>query len=304
MSDAPRVSVIVPTFNRREMVTGAIESILAQTMGDFELIVVDDGSVDGTLEHLEATFSHDARVRLLDKDNGGSACARNFGVQHASAPWIAYLDSDDRWLPEFLESQLACASEHPDVDLVICDARYEGEWKAGRTTVFSRSSWRTPDSIDAMCDGAWALPSCMLMRAEIARRIPWDPQFRYCEDTAFLFQFNEQGLVCIENPKVLTIYQKHDGCEAAPQKVDERDGILGDQLAILEAYASRASDSAKVRYQIARRKARYYARHGQWREVRPYAWRWLRARPTSLRALRFALRSLFARPSAPSNGAR
>lgn len=301
MTSAPSVSVVVPTFNRRELVGEAIESVLAQSFRDFELIVVDDGSTDGTQEVLRERFGDDRRLRLFSQDNAGSAAARNFGVLQAEGTWVAYLDSDDVWLPGHLESQLACAASHPEADLVICDARYEGGWKRDGSTVFERNSWRTPNSIDAMCNGAWALPSCMLLRANVAKQLPWDGTFKFAEDTAFLFQFNEHGYACVENRDVLTIYRKHDGLGGEQQKVDARDKILLDHLALLEAFASRAKDPSKVRYQIDRKKARYFARHGRWREARPHAWRWLRARPTSRRALRFAFRSLFSR--ANRNGA-
>ena len=289
------VSVVIPTYNRRGMIGEAVQSVLDQTETDFELIVVDDGSTDDTVAFLEATFGGDARVRVFTKENGGSASARNFGVEQARSDWIAYLDSDDRWLPNFLESQLACAAANPEADLIICDARYEGNWKPGRTTVFARHAWRTPDSIEAMCNGAWALPSCMLIRTEVARALPWDGTFRFAEDTAFLFHFNERGYRCIENPDVLTRYLKHDGTDCAPQKVADGDRILKDHLALLEAFAERMDDPSRVQYQIARKKARYLARHGRWREARPHAWRWWRAQPTSRRAMRFALRSLFSR---------
>jgi glycosyltransferase involved in cell wall biosynthesis len=106
----PEVSVIIPTYNRRAMVREAIDSALAQTATVFELIVVDDGSSDGTGEEL-ARLGDSIRVERIA--NRGPAAARNRGVSIARATLIAFLDSDDLWSPAKLESQLAFMRENP-----------------------------------------------------------------------------------------------------------------------------------------------------------------------------------------------
>ena len=106
----PEVSVIVPTYNRCAMLLEAIDSVLAQSFESFELIVIDDGSTDGTAEHL-ARVGRDIRVDRID--HRGPAAARNRGVELARAPLIAFLDSDDLWSPRKLERQLAFMRENP-----------------------------------------------------------------------------------------------------------------------------------------------------------------------------------------------
>jgi glycosyltransferase involved in cell wall biosynthesis len=106
------VSVIIPTYNRRAMVREAVESVLAQTGAAFELIVVDDGSTDGTFQDLSQIS--DERMRIVRIANGGPAAARNHGVAIATAPMIAFLDSDDSWIPQKLERQLAFMRANPD----------------------------------------------------------------------------------------------------------------------------------------------------------------------------------------------
>ena len=101
----PRVSVIIPTYNRAALVKEAVASVLAQTYRDFELLVVDDGSTDGTLEAL-AAFGGKIRV-LASPDRGGVSAARNAGIAAAQGEWLAFLDSDDLWLPEKLARQMA-----------------------------------------------------------------------------------------------------------------------------------------------------------------------------------------------------
>jgi glycosyltransferase involved in cell wall biosynthesis len=105
----PEVSVIIPTYNRRAMVREAIGSVLAQTTEAFELIVVDDGSSDGTAEELEQIGES---IRIERIDHSGPAAARNRGVAIARAPLIAFLDSDDLWSRTKLERHLAFMREH------------------------------------------------------------------------------------------------------------------------------------------------------------------------------------------------
>jgi glycosyltransferase involved in cell wall biosynthesis len=106
----PAVSVIIPTYNRRAMVREAVASVLAQRDANFELIVVDDGSTDGTSE----MFAQEDHLTFARTERHGPAAARNHGVAMARAPLIAFLDSDDLWAPDKLRRQLAFIREYPD----------------------------------------------------------------------------------------------------------------------------------------------------------------------------------------------
>ena len=120
--DAPRVSVVLPTFNRAHLIGRAIQSVLEQTLVELELIIVDDGSTDDTGALLGAL--RDPRVRVLRLDtNRGVSRARNAGIAVARAAWVAFLDSDDEWDPLALELRLARAVAEPSAALVYC--RYQ-----------------------------------------------------------------------------------------------------------------------------------------------------------------------------------
>jgi len=112
----PRVSVIIPTYNRADMVGDAIRSVLDQTYADWELILVDDGSSDDTRQIVEA-FA-DLRIRYIYQDNKGLPGARNTGIQAARGQYIAFLDSDDLFLPHKLEWQLDALETRPELGLV------------------------------------------------------------------------------------------------------------------------------------------------------------------------------------------
>src|SRR6266851_7972183 len=99
----PIVSVIIPTHNRRDFLPGAIASVLAQTFTDWELVVIDDGSQDDTASVI-APFLCDPRVRYEVQPQQGRSAARNRGIQMARSEWVAFLDSDDRYLPNCLQA--------------------------------------------------------------------------------------------------------------------------------------------------------------------------------------------------------
>lgn len=107
----PRVSVIIPTYNRGPLVQRAIESVLNQTFKDYELIVVDDGSTDDTRERIQ--LYKDA-VRYIYQENRGPSAARNTGILNAKGKYIAFCDSDDRFLPQKLKRQMQFLNDHAD----------------------------------------------------------------------------------------------------------------------------------------------------------------------------------------------
>ncbi len=115
----PKVSVIIPTYDRLPMLKEAIQSVLDQDFEDFELIVVDDGSKDGTSEEIK---KYGGRVKLLHySENRGVSFARNRGILHAKGKYIAFLDSDDLWLKGKLKIQVAFLDENPHYPLCYTD---------------------------------------------------------------------------------------------------------------------------------------------------------------------------------------
>jgi len=116
-----QVSVIIPTFNRSESLCTAIESVQLQTCKAREIIVVDDGSTDDTVSLVTRQFPD---VQLIQQTNHGVSHARNQGIRQASAPWLAFLDSDDRWFKNKLESQITAINKSPASKLCHCDEHW------------------------------------------------------------------------------------------------------------------------------------------------------------------------------------
>lgn len=124
MTERPLVTVITPAYNVGKYLAEAIESVRRQTREDFEYLLVDDGSTDNTLEIAAEYARRDSRIRLIQAAHGGHSAARNRGITQARGMYIAFLDGDDRWHPEFLDQQVALLeSLPPAVGAVFCRSR-------------------------------------------------------------------------------------------------------------------------------------------------------------------------------------
>lgn len=137
MIASPQVSVIVPAYNVRSYIEQVLVSVKSQSLQGFEVLVVDDGSTDGTAEVVKPFCDRDSRFVLLQKPNGGLSSARNYGIRHARAPYIALLDGDDVYKPEKLVTHVDVLDRTPDVGVVYSASRAIRE--DGRPTFMSLS---------------------------------------------------------------------------------------------------------------------------------------------------------------------
>ncbi|MBP5776171.1 MAG: glycosyltransferase family 2 protein [Prevotella sp.] len=122
-----KVSVIVPVYNTKDYLTRCVDSLLCQSFSDFELLLIDDGSTDGSSELCDAFQAKDSRVRVFHQQNGGVSAARNYGVQQAQGEWICYVDSDDEVRCEYLQDMVS-AVDAEDLLVMgnISDPRLKG----------------------------------------------------------------------------------------------------------------------------------------------------------------------------------
>jgi hypothetical protein len=179
----PRVSVIVPTYQRRELVRRAIASAIAQTLRDFELIVVDDGSSDGTRELFEAAGDLDGRLRYEWQPNLGPAAARNRGLRLARAEIVAFLDSDDHWLPNHLAVVTEVLRERPDAVLVSTCPKFI---LAGRERFAQASLVDYRETLLGEAAAAGFMPCVAVRRAAILEAGAFDERLEAMEDSDLL----------------------------------------------------------------------------------------------------------------------
>jgi glycosyltransferase involved in cell wall biosynthesis len=118
----PLFSVIMPAYRAPRTIRPAVASVLAQTLSDLELIVVDDGSGDETPDVVREIAATDDRVRLIGQENAGTAAARNTGIRASAGANVSFLDNDDVWLPGYLESVRSGLADHPEAGLAYADS--------------------------------------------------------------------------------------------------------------------------------------------------------------------------------------
>jgi glycosyltransferase involved in cell wall biosynthesis len=120
----PQISVIIPTYNCAQYLPEAVDSVLAQTYSDYEIIVIDDGSTDNTNEVIKPYIERKL-VRYIRQENGGPGSARNCGHTHSNGQFIAFLDSDDAMTPDSLEKRISLALSSPEIDFIFSDYYYQ-----------------------------------------------------------------------------------------------------------------------------------------------------------------------------------
>jgi glycosyltransferase involved in cell wall biosynthesis len=183
--DRPRVSVVIPTYNRAALLVEAVQSALAQTFGDLEVIVADDGSTDGSAE-LVAGLG-DERVEVLRLDHSGiPAVARNAAFSRSRGEFVAFLDSDDVWIPEKLERQLAVLNRSPGVGLVCSNASVIDEnGNEIRDRYLPPDQGSSGDVLEELLDVNFVVNSSTVARRELVERVgafSEDPRLRAVED--------------------------------------------------------------------------------------------------------------------------
>jgi glycosyltransferase involved in cell wall biosynthesis len=204
----PLVSVILPTQNRLHFLRAAVASVLAQTERDFELLVVDDASTDGTKEWLQQLAGSDSRIRVLRNERpAGGGGARNTGIEASRGTWVAFLDDDDEWLPDKLKRQLAELEKHTDA--IACACSFEVHFPSGKTRPFHIPQSVTLRQIlsSNVLGGASV---CICSRALLLRIGGFDPRLRSSQDHDLWIRLCENGNVAV-CPEPLVKYREHDG---------------------------------------------------------------------------------------------
>jgi glycosyltransferase involved in cell wall biosynthesis len=201
----PLVSAVVPAYNAARTLRAAVESILLQTVGDIEVIVVDDGSGDDTAGVARAIG--DPRVRLVSQANGGASAARNAGIRSARGRYVAFLDADDLWLPNKLARQLALLGSRPDVHAVHCGAAYVDD-ELRVLSVRPCRPWRDALLDVLLFENLAAFPSTLLATREKLEQRGFDTSLVMHEDWDMaIHAARHWRLQPVEPP--LTLYRVH-----------------------------------------------------------------------------------------------
>lgn len=269
------VSVILPTHNRAKTLRRAIDSVLAQTYRELELIVIDDGSTDET-PSLLASYK-DPRLKLFNPGRLGSAArARNFGLKQARGEFIAFQDSDDIWLTEKLERQLAFAAQHPQTDMTACGyivvradsrpPRYHG-----KELLDPQHDFR---SLFCGYGSQLSTPAWLIRRERLVQLGGFDETLHMWEDWELSLRVEKAGGRCemLDEPLLLAF----DTAGSVKHNTAMRSSSLE---AVMEKHSQWLTPSRRVRANHARICMMYEFEVGRIARARHYLWQALRQDP-------------------------
>jgi glycosyltransferase involved in cell wall biosynthesis len=207
--EAPRVSVIMPVYNAERYVSDAVESILTQTFTDFEFLIVDDGSTDGSRAILERHVSHDARIKLVSRANTGYLVALNEMLGRARGEYVARMDADDVALPQRFDRQVHYLDEHPECVLagsrvILIDPDGDALTEMGAAL--------THEEIDGAFMGAQGQmvyhPAVMFRRRAVMELGGYRPEYYLTEDLDLFLRLAEVGRI-VNLAEPLLKYREH-----------------------------------------------------------------------------------------------
>jgi glycosyltransferase involved in cell wall biosynthesis len=213
---SPLVSVIIPAFNTAGFIEAALHSVFTQTFTDHEVIVVNDGSAD-TVQLEAAIQPYAARITYLKQENRGPSAARNLAIRQAHGEWLAFLDSDDAWLPQYLSEQLTLLRNDPALDMVYCDARLEGEtWLSGKTFMHFYPSAGAVSFESILVEKTQVITSgTVVRRTRVMEAGLFDEEMRYAEDHDLWLRISHAGGKIAYHGNVLLRHQVRSGSQGS-----------------------------------------------------------------------------------------
>ncbi len=230
----PLVSVIIPTYNRKAYVQQAIDSVLAQTYPHYEIIVVDDGSTDGTGEALAARYGD--RITYHWQENQGESAARNWGINIAKGEYIAFLDSDDLWYPNKLEVQVEWLNGRKNIGFLTClGEAIDSEGELVPELGFGQKALYSPLTYEQLYkDYNVGSPSCVVVPKPVLEKAGgFDERIRYGEDWDLFLKIAAIG--DIENvPEILTQMRIHSNGQWYFPRLERTTSLLTDHIRIIE----------------------------------------------------------------------
>ncbi len=240
--NAPVVSIIMPAFNAEKFICETIKSVQTQTFSEWELIIVDDGSTDGTAEIIE-TFLSDKRVRLIRQKNGGVAAARNAALKIADGEWIAFLDADDVWFPEKLSEQMGVIRGNAGINLVftnyfLWDGERDLELRFKSEAKFPRGDYNRR----LIFHNLFGMSSVLLKRAALESIGAFDQSVAPAEDWDLWLRLADSGLRAVGINKPLLRYRMWSG-NASKNSVR----MMQSNVRVLEKGLDRSQDAERRR---------------------------------------------------------
>lgn len=202
------ISVVIPTYNQAQYLTEAIQSVLDQHINSYEIIVVDDGSIDETAEVVNG-FGN--RVSYIYQENQGLAGARNTGICAAQGDYVALLDSDDMWLPPYLETMARLLNQNPEAAIYYCRAQCMDSHGNGLPQVLGGPGNTVGPTYKELLRYNYLIPSTIILRRSVVVAAGlFDLDFRRLQDRELWVRLLQAGHQFVGSPEILVRYRVHD----------------------------------------------------------------------------------------------
>ena len=235
-----KISVIIPTYNRKKTLARAIQSVINQSLSPFEILIIDDGSNDGTEEWVKENFQN---IKYIYQNNHGVSSARNIGIENAYGDWVAFLDSDDEWLPNKLYKQVKAIDSNPEVKFFHTNEI----WIRNGVRVNQMKKHKKYGGyiFEKCLDICRVSPSSVLIQKEVFDNIGvFDESLRVCEDYDLWLRITSKYPVVFLDEPLIYKYGGH-----ADQLSKVNDGIESYRIQSLEKIIKSGylSDEQKVK---------------------------------------------------------
>lgn len=244
----PLVSIIIPTFNAEPYLRGAIDSALAQTYGNCEIIVIDDGSTDATKEAVRP-YVASGRIKYVFQQNAGLSGARNRGIREAQGNYIALLDADDFFLPEKMERQVDYLESHPDCDISYCDLYHFREDRSERLLKLQYRYYSGDEVLPHLVRKNFIAPLAVVLRKSVFDRFGYfDEALRRSEDLEFWIRVAGKGGKICFLPEILGKLRMR--VSGNLQDTKSQSVMKTINLDILDRVANEMSEDEKRKYKL------------------------------------------------------
>lgn len=237
------ISVVIPLYNKEKQIAHTLQSVLNQTFQDFEVVIVDDGSTDGSVAEVEK-FS-DSRIRLIHQKNAGVAAARNQGIEETKGDLVAFLDADDEWKPEYLVTQYLLSQKYPHCLIYACNYEFQNLEGKVTPTIIRKLPFTGEDGIlsnyfeMASCSHPPLWTSAVMVKKQAIQAIGGFPVgIRSGEDLLTWARLAVNGQIAYSK-KVVAIYDLGEGyvlTNLPPRRQDIGDPVGKELVKLLSVY--------------------------------------------------------------------
>lgn len=248
----PTISVIVPAYNAEKTILETIQSIQQQTLSDFELIVIDDGSTDKTVELLSTIA--DPRLKVFSYENGGLPVARNRGIERATGEYLSFIDADDLWTPDKLETQLAALQAHPDAGVAYSWTAFIDE---NSQYLYARDPMPFEGNVysNILIENFISSGSNILVQRKLVAAAGWfDPALKSAEDWDYYIRLAARAPFVLV-PKYQILYRRSSQSMTSKVDVMERNCLL----VLNRAFEQAPSDLQHLKSKSLANAYRFYA---------------------------------------------